>query len=75
MFINWLATLRWERWHPRAFAWMRSVGGVIRLVGAAVLVGYHVGGWWLPALLVAASALGFYVAYRLPPVIAATNAT
>jgi hypothetical protein len=75
MFITWLATLRWERWHPRLFASLRFAGGVVLLVLAAILVGYHVGGWWWPSLLAATAALAFYVAYRLPSAIAATKAS
>ncbi len=75
MFINWLATLRWERWHPRLFAWLRSAGGVVLLALAAILVGYRVGGWWWPTLLVAMAALEFYTAYRLPPAVAASKAS
>ena len=75
MYINWLAKLPWERWHPGLLAWLRFAGGVVFLVLAAILLGYHSGGWWWPALLVALAALEFYTAYRLPPAIAATTAS
>jgi hypothetical protein len=52
---------------------LRFAAGVWFLVLAAVLLGYRVGGWWPPVLVVLA-ALSFYVAYRLPRAIRATKA-
>ncbi|MGH2895182.1 MAG: hypothetical protein ACRDPM_18220 [Solirubrobacteraceae bacterium] len=75
MFINRLAKLPWERWHPRLFAGLRCAGGVVCLALAAILVAYRAGGWWWPVLLVAAAVLAFYTAYRLPPTIAAMKAS
>jgi hypothetical protein len=73
MFINWMARLRWERWHPRLFASLRFAGGVVFLILAVILRSYHIGGWWWPTVLAALAALEFYTAYRLPPAIAATR--
>jgi hypothetical protein len=72
--LKWLAKLPWERWHPQLFAWVRFAAGVCLLVLAAILLGYHIGGWW-PAVLVAVAAPAFYVAYRLPRTIRATKAS
>ena len=74
MELKWLARLPWNRRHPQLFALLRVAAGVFFLVVAALLVGYHAGSWWGPALLVAVAAVEFYVAFRLPRTVRALKA-
>jgi uncharacterized protein (DUF58 family) len=51
--------------HPRLVARVRVGVGVWLLILTAILYGSGNGSWW-GVLLVAAAALHFYLAYRLP---------